>query len=341
MTMLYESPMLENIHKVSFQVLSELFESEKPLSIYEFEEKFTLHQYRYWCQKLEKNLFIKSVKNGKKREYKLNDYYQEEVHKMLALKEKTRPTPPKHLSPLLKGNEKFLRLLSLLKKEKNWAFADTTALLLWVPYLDLSVSKFTVSVRDKSLERKLQENLPSDLLEIKLLPSFFIRTKGLTVLNDIPVLKPEFLFYRLLKTPNERLRLSSFFLLPYLNPKSLARKLDKNKELYPPITYFLLALRMYLNEDHHNQLLKNWFFNLDHFNWEKLFSSYLQVIGKKNLKTPYKTVFRKYKLKRLKYQLKTNQWDVWDRLALLFPKRNLTFSPGFFKELMNLQYASN
>lgn len=332
-----DNNILYSLNNISYQLLSELMKSKKPLSIYDFDKKYSPTQYRYWSRKLESNLIVISSKNGKRLHYRINDYCKKEVRKILNLRNGNMERSPLNLPRSLKEDKRFFHMLNLLEGTKNWAFADTTALLMWVPFLDLHLPRYTISVKDKTLKNKFEENFPSSLLEVVLLPSYFIRTSGISLVNNIPVLKPESLFFRLLKHESERVRLSALFLLPYLSQRVLMRYLHNNMEQFPSLAYSLLTLRTYFQEYSQNSYLRIvWFFNLDQFDLEELLGNYLTYCGKKGLKKTFKTVLNRYELMRIKVQQRTDDWNVWDRTAMLFPKRNLTFDPSSFMELTTL-----
>ena len=73
-------------NNVSLEILSDLFHSERALTIYELNNRYSYRQYQYMLKKLESNLIIKSYKDKKKKYYKLNHFYNELVRSVLEIK---------------------------------------------------------------------------------------------------------------------------------------------------------------------------------------------------------------------------------------------------------------
>jgi len=337
---MYANNLLRLLNDVTFEILSALSKSDGPLSLYDFNQNYSLHQYRYWCKKLESELILTPIKSGKRKHYLLNKYYKEKVDRILSIGDETVFRSSLNLSPGLKDKQ-FLQLCSLLKQEEGWAFADSTALLLWVPILDLELARFTVFVRDRNLYRRLSSYFPSSLLKVELKPSFFIKTAGTKILNGLPVLKPELLFFRLLRKPNERLRLSALFLLPYLNHRLLFSKLNKNyRDLLPTVVYGLFVLQNFLDKTSGLGYLDFWFYNLSQYDWQLIFTDFVFYYGRKGMRNFVRTFLSKFELTRIKLQQETDQWDFWDQCSLLFPQRNFTFTPESFKSLVSTNVAT-
>ena len=323
-------------NNVSLEILSSLFHTKKALTIYELNNKFSYRQYQYMLKKLELNLIVNSYTNGKKRYYKLNQFYIELVRSVLKIKKIEEINNEYNYPQSLSYDKRFFGVIAALKGIKGWAFSDTTALLLWVPFLDLQLPYFTVCVRDRYLKKKLEENFPHSVLRVQFQARFFSQKLNLTTLNSVPVLRPELLFFKLLRDVNTRVRLSSLFLFPFLSQKMILRYLESNKKLFPHIMYYLFALEKFLNEETAlADFMKKWFLNFDHFDIDLFFSYYIQQMGKKSKKKLKKTTLRRFELLRIKQQQQSNQWTEWDQLGMLFPDETIVnFDPSELSELI-------
>ena len=326
---------IQLFNNVSLEILSDLFNSERALTIYEFNKRYSYRQYQYMLKKLESNLVINSYKDEKKKSYKLNHYYKELVRSVLEIKKWEKTNDYSKFPQSLSYDEKFFRVVSALKNIKGWAFTDSTALLLWVPFLDLQLPFFTVCVKDRYLKNKLEENFPPSVLRVQFQANFFSQKSNITVLNEVPVLKPELLVFRLLGNENKRISLSALFLLPYLSPKKVLRYLENNKKMFPSMMHLLLALEKVLNTNSElSAFLKQWFLNFDHFNTDLFFSHYIRQIGKSGIRKFKPTTFKRFELMRIKQQQQSNQWTEWDRLGMLFPESTEKFEPSDLSELI-------
>ncbi len=322
-------------NKVSIEILSELFNSERALTIYELNKRYSYRQYQYMLKRLESSLVVNSYKHKKKKYFRLNHFYRELVRSVLEIKKWEETNDYSGFPQSLSYDEKFFRVISALKGIKGWAFTDSTALLLWVPFLDLQLPFFTVCVRDRYLKSKLEDNFPPSVLRVQLQANFFSQKSNITFLNEVPVLKPELLVFRLLGNENKRISLSSLFLLPFLSPKTVLRFLEKNKNMFPSMMYFLLALEKVLNKNTElSVFLKQWFLNFDHFDTDLLFSRYLRQIGKRGMREFKPTTFKRFELMRIKQQQQSNQWTEWDRLGMLFHGSSGKFEPSDLTELI-------
>ena len=320
---------------VSLEILSGLFNSKRALTIYDFNKRYSYRQYQYMLKRLESNLVINSYRHEKKKYYKLNHYYKELVMSVLKIKKWENPNNYSKFPQSLSYDEKFFRVVSALKNIKGWAFTDSTALLLWVPFLDLQLPFFTVCVKDRYLKSKLEENFPPSVLRVQFHANFFSQKSNITVLNEVPVLKPELLVFRLLGDENKRISLSALFLLPFLSSKKVLKYLEKNKKMFPSMMHLLLALEQALNKNTElSAFLKKWFWNFDQFNTNVFFSHYLHQIGKRGLRKLKPTTFKKFELMKIKQQQQSNQWTEWDRLGMLFPESTEKFEPSDLTELI-------
>jgi hypothetical protein len=320
-------------NNISLEILSDLFHSKKSLTINELNKKYSYRQYQYMLKKLESYLVVKSYKVGKKKYYKLNQFYNELVRSVLEIKEYQEINNQEKFPQSLSYDKRFFRVISALKGIKGWAFTDTTALLLWVPFLDLQLPYFTICVRDRYLKKKLEENFSRSVLRVQLQTKYFSQKSNIVVIKGVPVLKPELLVLRVLRDENSRVRLSALFLFSFLSSKKILRYQKSNLDLFPSIVYFLLALKKLLNEDTElSAFLKQWFLNLDHYNADLFLSYYLQQMGKRR-KIKEKT-FGRFELLRIKQQQQSNQWTDWDRLGMLFPEKVVKFEPSEISELI-------
>ncbi|MHA2155754.1 MAG: hypothetical protein ACXABU_10490 [Candidatus Hodarchaeales archaeon] len=329
----YNSSQLFN--DVSLEILFDLYHAKKALTIYAFDKKYSYRQYQYMLKKLESNLIIKPYKEGKKKFYKLNHFNNELVRSVLEIKKWEETNDHNEFPQSLSDDKRFFRVLSALKETHGWAFTDTTALLIWAPFLDLQLPYFTVCVRDRYLKSKLEESFPRSVLRVQLQAKFFSQESNITDIKGVPVLNPEILVPRLLCDENTRVRLSSLFLLPFLSPRRVLKYQKKNTKIFPSILYFLFALENVLNRDSTlSTFSRQWFYNFDHFDMNLLFSHYLQQMGKKRTSKLKPTTFKRYELLRIKQQLQSNQWTEWDRLGMLFPDKTVNFEPSDLLELI-------
>lgn len=334
--MTIQSTIISNqiFNDVSMQILSDLFHSEKALSIYELSSGFSYRQYQYMLKKLESNLLVVSYRNRKRIYYRLNIFYKELVETMLEIGKWELKKDYQSLSKSLLYDKAFLRVISALRKVDGWAFTSTTALLIWVPFLDLQLPYFSVCVRDRHLKNRLEENFPSSVLRVQFQAKYFSHKQSVTVLNGLPVLKPELMFLPLLNHENKTVRVSSLLLLPFLSPKKLLRDLNRNKKMFPTIMYSLLAIKKLLRMNTPSSIfLSQWFFNLDCFDSNIFLKHYLRNLGRVGLKKYKPTTFNRFELLRIKHQQNTKQWNEWDRLAMLFPKRSVKIEPKTITEL--------
>ncbi|MCK4848579.1 MAG: hypothetical protein KAT16_06125, partial [Candidatus Heimdallarchaeota archaeon] len=117
----------------------------------------------------------------------------------------------------------------------------------------------------------------------------------------------------------------------------LLRDLNRNRKLFPTIMYSILALEMLLKMNTPLSIfLSQWFFNLERFDSNLFLKHYLRHLGTIGLKKYKPTTYNRFELLRIKHQQSTDQWNEWDRLAMLFPQRSVKIEPKTITELMLL-----
>ena len=310
---------------VPLTILSELIK-EKELTIYDLNDNTnSVAQYRYALQKLIANKIIQSRRENRKCYYSLSPTYKDKIRSLITC--------------YLSFNRK--NILKILQNFDGWAFRDKSALLLYVPFLTLVSSKYTISVRSIKEQEKLERLIPEigSLFEIRIQPTYF-RTSTQYVLkfNGYPVLRPEIIFPNLLKSDDARVRLATIFLLPYIQPDLFYRQVQRDKRIYLTTVYLLFALQEFLQEESQEKrrdFFKTWFYNFDQLDHEMSFDRFLKIYQQTSPKKKVSDTFFRSLQKTWKKQ--NASYTKWDQVADLVSDRLVTFHPKSLGELTSIE----
>ncbi|MFX0171502.1 MAG: hypothetical protein ACFE9L_06250 [Candidatus Hodarchaeota archaeon] len=310
---------------VPLTILSELLK-EKKLTIYDFNTMIhTLAQYRYALQKLQANKVIQSERKKRKYYYYLSSSYKDKIQSLIAC--------------YLSFNQN--NILNILQNFDGWAFRDKSALLLYVPFLTLVSSKYTISVRSIKEKEKLERLIPEieSILDIKIQPTYFrTSTQYLFKIKNYPVLRAEVIFPRLLKSDDARVRLSTIFLLPYMKPDFFYRQIQQDKRIYLTTIYLLFTLHEFLNEEKQEikrRFFKTWFYNFDQVDHEKNYDRFLK--GCQEMSRRKKTSTNFFQTLQKTWKKKHASYTKWDLAADLVPDRLVAFNPMSLDELTSIE----
>lgn len=310
---------------VPLTILSELIK-EKEVTIYDLDDNTnSLAQYRYALQKLIANKIIQSRRENRKCYYSLSPTYKDKIRSLITC--------------YLSFNRK--NILKILQNFDGWAFRDKSALLLYVPFLTLVSSKYTISVRSIKEQEKLKRLIPEigSLFEIRVQPTYF-RTSTQYVLkfNGYPVLRPEIIFPTLLKSDDARVRLATIFLLPYIQPDLFYRQVQQDRRIYLTTVYLLFALQEFLQEksqEKRRDFFKTWFYNFDQLDHELSFDRFLKIYPQTNPRKNVPDTFFRSLQKTWKKQ--SASYTKWDQAADLVSDRLVTFHPKSLGELTSIE----
>lgn len=313
---------------VSLSIITELHKNQKPLSVYDFKETYSLAQYRYSLRQLRSYLIIASFRKKKRLYYTINPLYEEKISTLLEF------------DTTLTSYPSFTSYFPLLKQIEGWALADSTALDYLVPFLNLSGGKHSFCVRSVKEKEKIAQVIPQTLLDIQIQPTYFIKHPKIIHIADFPILAPEILLFRLLKHQNARVSLASLFLLPYISPKALILRMRKEKTWLPTLVYLIICLQEYLSDLPSSSPLKIWFYNINQYDRALFFQEYLKHL------IPSKKVQREklrpksalpFSILRTHWKKKMNNYSKWDLLAELFGEKWRFFTPEAIKALYSTE----
>ena len=310
---------------VPLTILSELI-IEKELTIYDFNDNTnSLAQYRYALQKLLANKIIQSRRKNRKCYYSLSPAYKDKIRSLITC--------------YLSFNRK--NILKILQNFDGWAFRDKSALRLYVPFLTLVSSKYTISVRSIKEQERLEQLLPNldSLFDIKVQPTYFrMSTHYVLKFNGYPVLRPEIIFPNLLNSDDARVRLATIFLLPYIQPDLFYRQIKQDKRIFLTTVYLLFALQEFLQEESQEKrrdFFKTWFYNFDQMDHIMIFDRFLIIYSQVSSKKKASETFFRSLQKTWKKQ--NDRFTKWDQVANLVSDRLVTFYPKSFVDLTSIE----
>jgi DNA-binding transcriptional ArsR family regulator len=310
---------------VPLTILSELIK-EKELTIYDLNDNInSVAQYRYALQKLLANNIIQSRKEKRKCYYSLSPTFKDKIKSLVSC----------YLS-FNRGN-----ILKILQNFDGWAFRGKSALLLYVPFLTLVSSKYTISVRSIKEQKKLEQLIPEigSLFEIIIQPTYFrTSTHYILKFNGYPVLRPELIFPNLLKSDDARVRLATIFLLPYIQPDLFYSQVQRDKRIFLTTVYLLFTLHEFLQEESQEKarvFFKTWFYNFDRLDHEMSFDRFLKIYPQIYPKKKASDTFFRSLQKTWKKQ--NDSFSKWDRAADIVSDRLVTFHPKSLGELTSIE----
>ena len=310
---------------VSLNIITELHVNQKPLSVYDFKDTYSLAQYRYALRRLQSYLIISSFRKKKRLYYVINPLYKDKLSTLLELTTNLTSYPS------------FASIFPLLERIEGWALAGSTALDQLVPFLSLSGGKHSFCVRSVKEKEKIAQYVPRALLDIQVLPTYFIKFPKIIHVADFPILAPEILLFQLLKHDNARIALASLFLLPYISPEALLSRMEKEKTWLPTLVYLITCLQEYLGDLPSSSPLRVWFYNIDQYDRALFFQQYLKHLTssrevQKEKFRPIKSALS-FSTLRTQWKKKMNDYSKWDLLADMFNEKWIRFTPEAIEAL--------
>lgn len=331
---LLNNPLISIVaNPVALSILSALHEKECPLSVYDFGKTYSVAQNGYALRRLRENKIVFHFRKNKRLFFTLNPFYKE---KITTLVEFTKNFYEEDVNSINTFSPTLSSFLPLLKGINGWAIAGPTALDFWVPFHYLTGGKISFVVRSTKEKQKITQFFPKALLEIRVQPTYFIKTPKITYIDNWPVLEPEVLLFQLLKNPNARIRLLSVFLFPYLTSSLLLSKMHQEHTLFSTITYLLFCVHEYLGGLPPSSPIKYWFFNIDQYDLPMFFDQYMRFIGRKRKYHPKKAQPPQFFSNlRKQWKRKRNESNKWDQLVTVFRAQKTRFSPDAIEALIN------
>ncbi len=308
-------------NNVSLTILSELIK-EKELSIYDLNNSTnSIAQYRYALQKLLTNNIIQLRREKRKCYYSLSPFYKNKIKSLVSF--------------YLSFNRK--NVLKILQNFDGWAFTDKSALFFYVPFLPLVSSKYMISVRNVKEKEKMKQIIPEieSLFDIKIQPTYFrTSTDYIRKINGYPVLRPETVFFDLLKSDDYRVRLSTTFLLPFMQPDLFYNQIERDKRVFKTTVYLLFTLHEFLQEESKDKkrfFLKTWLYNIDILINKINFDKFLKIYKKKKESHTFFLSLQK------KMKKEENTFTKWDQANDLVPDSLVSFYPKALEELISIE----
>ncbi len=326
--------------EISMSILFKLYKKRRPLSIHDFNHKFSIYQYKKAIQRLRSHLILKTVKKQQKNYYSIDLRYFNLVGKFLQFYDEFNDMNNKIIGRTPTAHD-YDKTFTFLCNIQNWAFTGPSALLYYVPFLNLSISKHFICVRSGKEKKKILKEISDPIIDIKVLPIYFMKPKKIISKNNVAILSPDVLFSQLLDSNNARIRLAAIFLISYLTSDILLAQVNKNKEKLRTITYLLFALKEFERNNPKSFLLNNWFWNIDHldeFKFMDMYISYLQRPNKKikKLKNNQSLTFNYL---RYHWKAKNRHLDKWDCLVQFFNEEDNKLNGSSLESLINPTYG--
>jgi hypothetical protein len=314
---------------VSLDIITELHQNQKPLSVYDFKETYSLAQYRYALRRLQSYLILSSFRKKRRFYYTINPLYEGKLSTLLEL------------STNLTSYPSFASFVPLLKRIEGWALAGSTALDHLVPFLYLSGGKYSFCVRSVKEKEKVAQYIPRTLLDIQIQPTYFIKHPKIIQVADFPILAPEILLFQLLRHDNARISLASLFLLPYISPQTLISRMETEKTWLPTLVYLIICIQEYLRELPSSSPLRIWFYNINQYDRELFFQQYLKHLAsskevQRKKSRPIKSA-SPFSILRTQWKKKMKDYSKWDLLAEMFNEKWRRFTPEALEALYSTE----
>ncbi|MHA1450761.1 MAG: hypothetical protein ACTSP4_15240 [Candidatus Hodarchaeales archaeon] len=321
---------------VSLSILTEIIKSKHPLSIHDFSKNYSLSQYRYTIRQLQTYSVLSSFRKKKRLYYGINSLYREKIAALLENSGDFVDTVKKAKISHGSISTLFTRLRNF---SNSWALTGPHALIQYVPFLNLSPGRYTISVKSVKMKQKITSITTQELVDVLVQPSYFIRRNSIVHVKNNPVLAPSPLLFQLLKDQNARVRLASVFLLPYINPGTILSKITRERKHLLTVVYLLFSLREYLTEQPEESLMRKWFYNFDQYDTSLFFEHAVKFSpATDNSRTKQRKAKRTsmdYTQLRAQWKKKMNESSKWDIMAELFREKRTRLDEETIESLIH------